>query len=218
MTTINLQDAQVNSVLTELHQKSKRDISTALFSLPRLAGFFSANSEKKSKIMGGLYLAVDEEQGSLLYTLARGLDAKNILEFGCSFGISTIYLALAARANGGKVVTTELNAEKCQATRASLTRAGLAEWVEIRQGDAMTTLANYQAGIDFIFLDGWKDLYLPLVKMLEPNFKNGACLVADNTGMPETRPYVEYVRADPRYTSSNWNAGNGATELSFFRV
>lgn len=160
MNTINIQDVQALPVLEELHQKAKQDVPAALFSLPKLVGFNSADSENKAEKMKGLYLAVNEEQGSLLYTLAKGLNAKHIVEFGCSFGISTIYLALAARANNGKVITTELNADKCRATRANLTRAGLADWVEIRQGEAMATLSNYQAGIDFMFLDGWKDLYL----------------------------------------------------------
>ena len=87
------------------------------------------------------YMAVAPEFGSLLYTLARTSRAKTIVEFGLSFGVSTIFLASALRENGeGRVITTEFEPEKVVRAKRNLASAGLEEWVEIRVGDALETL------------------------------------------------------------------------------
>jgi len=142
------------------------------------------------------YIPVDPDQGKFLYVTARVLNAKRIVEFGTSFGISTIYLAAAARANGGNVIGTELVPEKVNAARANVAQAGLAQFVDIREGDAMKTLSTIDEPIDLLLLDGWKDIYLPMVKMLTPKLRAGAAVIADNVFTFKTalRPYVEHMQ------------------------
>jgi predicted O-methyltransferase YrrM len=124
-----------------------------------------------------------------------------VVEFGTSFGISTIHLAAAVRDNGaGRVISTELNAAKAAQARANLAEAGLSDWVTILLGDARQTLATVDAPVGFVLLDGWKNLYLPVLKLLEPRLTPGALILADDTvSMAEEMPdYLAYIR-DPAH-------------------
>lgn len=93
------------------------------------------------------------------------------VEFGTSFGISTIYLAKAAKDNGGKVISTEYMPHKVKIARQNIEEAGLSEYADIWEGDARETLRNINEPIDFVLLDGWPDLVFPIFKLLEPNLK-----------------------------------------------
>ena len=152
-------------------------------------------------LMGDLYLAVSPEEGRLLYLLARGCRARAIVEFGASFGVSTLYLAAAARDNGGKLVTTEVHPQKCAATRQALRDAGLDAVATVLEGDARETLKDVEAGLDFVFLDGWKTLYLPVLDLLRPKLRAGALIAADNIDHEGAGTYAANVRSVPLFVS-----------------
>ncbi|MCA8284064.1 O-methyltransferase [Burkholderia cepacia] len=140
-------------------------------------------------------LPVSRETGTLLYMLARSGGARAIVEFGTSFGISTLHLAAALRDNGGgRLVTSEFEPSKVARARANLTAAGLADLVEIREGDALRTLAaDLPDSVDLLLLDGAKGLYPEILALVEPHLGAGAFVVADNA---EYSPdYLAYVRA-----------------------
>lgn len=139
------------------------------------------------------YLPVSKEQGEDLRQIIIENNCKSIIEFGTSFGISTIYLADAAQQTNGKVITTELIESKAKTAALNIKDAGLSEYVDVRIGDAMDTLKDLNEPIDFLFLDGWKDLYLPLFKLLEPHFHTGTLIYADNMDMSGTQNYAEYI-------------------------
>jgi predicted O-methyltransferase YrrM len=142
------------------------------------------------------YMAVGREFGHLLYTLARSVKAKSIVEFGTSFGVSTIYLACALRDQGkGRVITTEFIAEKAAQAKKNFAVAGLDEWVEVRVGDARESLKDpLPEEIDLIFLDGAKGLYLEVLQLVEPRLRAGALVVSDNTSNALLGPFLDYVR------------------------
>ncbi|WP_321859436.1 O-methyltransferase [Burkholderia cenocepacia] len=140
-------------------------------------------------------LPVSRETGTLLYMLARSGGAKTIVEFGTSFGISTLHLAAALRDNGGgRLITSEFEPSKVVRAQANLAAAGLADLVEIREGDALRTLAvDLPDSVDLLLLDGAKALYPEILALVEPRLKAGAFVVADNA---EYSPdYLAYVRA-----------------------
>ncbi|MEX5715715.1 O-methyltransferase [Serratia ureilytica] len=88
-------------------------------------------------------LAVSPATGALLYMLARGCRAQNIVEFGTSFGISTLHLAAALRDNGGgRLITCEFEPSKAVQARNNLTEGGVVDLVEIRVGDALKRCAT----------------------------------------------------------------------------
>jgi predicted O-methyltransferase YrrM len=141
-----------------------------------------------------IHLPVSAETGNLLYMLARSTGARHIVEFGTSFGISTIFLAAALKDNGGgMLIGSEFEPGKVAQARENLRTAKLHEFVDIRAGDALETLArDLPAAIDLVLLDGAKSLYPKVLELLEPRLRVGALIVADNADMcPE---YVARVR------------------------
>jgi predicted O-methyltransferase YrrM len=132
--------------------------------------------------MKDFHLAVSPETGTLLYMLARSIGARSVVEFGTSFGISTLHLAAALRDNGGgRIISTEFEPSKIAHARENLTAAGLSDLVEIREGDALKTLAkDLPDTIDLVLLDGAKPLYPGVLSLVENHLRVGALIVADN--------------------------------------
>jgi predicted O-methyltransferase YrrM len=115
-----------------------------------------------------MYLPVSPETARALYLLARATKARSIVEYGTSFGLSTIHLAAAVRDNGGgRILGSELEPSKIARARAHLAEAGLGELVEIREGDALETLSrDLPEAIDLVLLDGAKILYPKVLALL----------------------------------------------------
>jgi predicted O-methyltransferase YrrM len=127
-------------------------------------------------------LPVSRETGALLYMLVRAARVHSILEFGTSFGVSTIYLAAGLRDNGGgHVITTEFETSKVERARENLTEAGLIDLVEIREGDALQTLArDLPDSLDVVLLDGAKALYADVLALVESRLHPGSLVLADD--------------------------------------
>jgi predicted O-methyltransferase YrrM len=127
-------------------------------------------------------LPVSRETGALLYMLARSSGARTIVEFGTSFGISTLHLAAALRDNGGgRLITSEFEPSKVARARDNLTAGGLIDLVEIRAGDALQTLStDLPETIDLLLLDGAKALYPEILSLVESRLRPGALIIADN--------------------------------------
>jgi predicted O-methyltransferase YrrM len=68
--------------------------------------------------------------------------------------------------------------------------------VTILEGDALETLAGVPAPVGLVLLDGWKDLCLPVLRLLEPKLAPGALVAADDTNGPAMADYLTYIR-DP---------------------
>jgi predicted O-methyltransferase YrrM len=140
-------------------------------------------------------LAISRETGALLYMLARSGKARNIVEFGTSFGISTLHLAAALRDNGGgHLITSEFEPSKVARAQANLTEGGLIDLVEIRVGDALQTLSSdLPEAIDLVLLDGAKALYPDILDLVESRLRPSAIIVADNAD--DSPDYLARVRS-----------------------
>ncbi|MDR2668413.1 MAG: class I SAM-dependent methyltransferase [Desulfovibrio sp.] len=127
-------------------------------------------------------LAVSRETGRLLYMLARSCGARAIVEFGTSFGLSTLHLAAALRDNGGGIlITGEFEASKAARARQNLAEGGLTDLVELREGDALQTFrADLPENIDMLLLDGAKALYPEILSLTESRLRPGALVLADD--------------------------------------
>jgi predicted O-methyltransferase YrrM len=218
-------DHLVNSLRTDptrctlerLHAAAKQDRFKFLTLAPRfLAGKLQGKSFAQiitPDAMKDFFIPISPEQGNFIYLVARTLGARNIVEFGTSFGISTIYLAAAVRDNGGGcVIGTEIEESKHARALEYIAEAGLAECVDIRLGDALETLENVNTPIDMVLIDGWKDLYLPVLKLLEPSLRSGAVVLADNifTFKRDLKPYVDYVQSgENRFESTTLHISDG---------
>jgi predicted O-methyltransferase YrrM len=144
---------------------------------------------------GGAPLAISAEVGRLLYVLAVARRPRTIVEFGASLGYSTIHLAAALRdAGGGRMITTELSADKAATAIANIAQAGLDDLVELRVGDALDTLQGLDDGVDLLFLDGSNDLYRGMLELVAPRLAAGALVVADLSAQdPELRRYSAHM-------------------------
>ena len=181
--------------------------------IPKLGELFGndavpaeSSAQDRADALSEFYLPVTADAGRLLYALVRASRPSTVVEFGMSLGISAIHLASAVRDNGaGRVVTTELSADKVATATRNFADAGLDDLITVLQGDALQTLAGVEGPVEFVLLDGWKDLYIQVLELLEPRLAPGALVVADNTSMPALQPYLDYVR-DP---------ANGYVSVSF---
>jgi len=146
-------------------------------------------------------LAVSRETGKLLYMLARSSRAQHIVEFGTSFGLSTLHLAAAVRDNGGgRIITSEFEPGKVALARNHFADAGVSDLIEIRVGDALDTLSqDLPASVDMLVLDGAKAIYPEILQLVQPWLRPGALIVADDADFsPE---YLEMVHGSRLYTS-----------------
>jgi predicted O-methyltransferase YrrM len=199
-----LQDRRVATELDRMYTESKNQMSK----LREMQGELGRpmTTQERTEAMSEFYIPVTPEAGRLLYSLVRATRPTTVVEFGMSFGISAVHLAAAVRDNGnGRVVTTELSDTKIAAAKQTFAATGLDDVITILEGDARSTLTALDEPVDFVLLDGWKDLYLPVMKLLEPHLSAGVLVVADNASAPDMKPYLDYVRnPDNGYVSFNF--------------
>jgi predicted O-methyltransferase YrrM len=204
--TTTLQDAKVASALDRMYTESTEQFARLRENRDLFERVAKASAQERADALSDIYMPVTPDAGRLLYALVRSSRPSTIVEFGMSLGISAIHLASALRDNGsGRVVTTELSAAKVTTAKKTFAETGLDDLITVLEGDALSTLADVDGPVEFVLLDGWKELYLPVTKLLEPRLTAGALIVADNTSMDDTKPYLEHVR-DP---------ANGYVSVSF---
>jgi predicted O-methyltransferase YrrM len=204
--TTTLQDARVATALDRMYGESTEQFARLRENRDVFQHIANASAQERADALSDFYLPVTPEAGRLLYALVRAMKPSTVVEFGMSLGISAIHLASAVRDNGaGRIVTTELSAAKVATARQTFAETGLDDLITVLEGDALTTLADIGGPVEFVLLDGWKELYLPVTQLLEPRLSAGALIVADNTSMDDTRPYLDHVR-DP---------GNGYVSVNF---
>jgi predicted O-methyltransferase YrrM len=151
---------------------------------------------ERSEAYGAAPLSITPQVGELLAVLVVARRPRTVVEFGASHGYSTIHLAAAARDVGAcRVITTEIEPDKVAAAQRNLAEAGLDDLVELRVGNALTTLRDVPE-VDLLFLDGWNDLYEPVVDLLQPRLSPGAVVIADlSSDDPDQVRYVERMHA-----------------------
>jgi len=182
-------DPKVEAVRKEYQARADREAGIG-------ARLQAANSREN---IDDLLLPIGPATATILSTLVEECGSRSILEVGTSYGYSTVWLAEAARATGGIVTTLELHSRKVEYARAQIAKAGLAEFVDFKLGDALETLKELPGPFEFVLLDLWKDLYIPCFDLIHPKLANGALIVADNMLHPErTRPDANRYRARVR--------------------
>ena len=114
-------------------------------------------------------VALEPAKATFCYALCRSLGARRVVEAGTSFGVSTLYLAAAVRDNGGgTVIATEYEPQKARMAREHFAEAGLAEYIDLREGDLRETLRSVEGPIDFMLVDIWTPLAQPALSLVAP--------------------------------------------------
>jgi predicted O-methyltransferase YrrM len=196
-------DEKARAVLRRLHGEAGREYIKLLWKfLPYWIPMFRGKKLPWDRLQHRHdedYLATSPAGGMHCYLLARAVGAKCIIEFGTSFGVSTIWLALAVRDNGGGlVIGTEMIPAKADKARSNIAEAGLADYVDIRVGNAVETLRDVEAPVDFLLSDGFPQYALPVLQLVAPKMRRGAIVLNHNAlaMKGDHADYLEFVR-DP---------------------
>jgi len=197
-------DPAVSAVLADYEARAEREQEI----------WSTRSADENLRRRDEMLLPVGRAAGMLMNLLIKEGEARRILEVGSSYGYSTTWLAEAARAIGGKVISLELQAAKTQYAHTQLERAALADFVEFRVDDALASLPQLPGPFDFVLIDLWKDLYVPVFELLHRKLSPGAIVVADNMLYPEefraeARAYRQRVRAAAGMSSVLLAVGNG---------
>ncbi|OHE95101.1 O-methyltransferase [Colletotrichum orchidophilum] len=167
------------------------------------------------------FVALEPDKCALVYLLLRATGARHVIEAGTSFGVSTIWLALAVGQNAtaqgaeGKVIATENEASKAKRAREHWRKAGaeVENWIELREGDLRDTLkTDLPEEIDFLLLDIWSNLAMPTIATVKPRLKPGALVVVDNiiSSQAGYKDLIEHLN-DPKNgfkrTTAPYNGG-----------
>ena len=219
--TSRLSDPKISEVLVKLHARADAHDAVVIPDVLVAAGERGASTDvEMADLLAGAFMPIHPNAGRLLHLFAMSRPQGRIIEFGTSHGPSTLYLAAAIGSDEAPVITTEMELSKIDLARANFEEAGLSDRIDLRVGDAFETLANLSDGIALLFLDGWKGLYLPLLRALEPLLVSGAIIVADDTLLlPDLcADYVEYLRgATDRYVSVGLPVDDGLEVSVYLR-
>ena len=183
----------------------------ALLALLEKLAVFGEDNDARETARPRRMLNITRDTGRLLWILVRATRATRILEVGTSNAFSTIWLADAARATGGRVTTLEVNPDKIALARANLARAGRADVVDIVEGPAAESLATLTGPFDLVFLDADRPSYLTYLELVVPRLRTGGMLVADNvtSHASELTDYVNRVKSHPQLFTVTVPIGNG---------
>lgn len=221
-----VEDARIAAVLRRLYSKANRQHFSVVRHLSRHALSIIRGKavefpmSEMAGFWGDKYIAIIEPQGAFCYLTARALRARTVVEFGTSFGISTLWLAAAVKANGGgRVVTTEIVPEKAAIARRNFEEARVADLIDLRVGDALDSLRDDPADIDFLLNDGFPMLALDIVKLLAPRMRQGAVVLTDDVGglAGNFRDYVAWLRDPANGFDSTLLPLKGGSEYSVRR-
>jgi predicted O-methyltransferase YrrM len=210
--TMTLTTDPVSTVLQRLlsaEQKGDPAAFAAVGAFP-----MQADAAERAELFKDVYMSVSETGGQLLYLMARAVGARTVVEYGTSFGVSTIFLASAVRDNGGgMVVGTELHPDKATAAQRNFDAAGLSDVINLRIGDARETLYELPGQVDLVLLDGWPELALPVLKVLEPRLRPGTLILIDDVnldfGHDVHGPLLRYLAESDDYLSVTLPIGDG---------
>jgi len=171
-------------------------------------------SQGFDNVMRDKFIALDQDKAHFVYQLCCAINARNVVEAGTSFGVSTIYLALAVSHNtrtgagkeAGVVIATENEKTKAEQARQHWKEVGdeITGCIELREGNILETLKDGLPEIDLLLLDIWCPLALPVLKLVLPRMRRGAVVIADNTigAASGYKEFLEFMR-DPQNSFQN---------------
>ena len=212
-----LNDARADAVLSRLYEMHESQTKAYGEQEWPPQEFLRASAAEKEVLMkqymSDQLVALEADKAYFCYLQCLALKARRIVEIGTSYGVSTIFLAAALRDNAdqpkGIVIGTEYEPEKSKAARANWDEAGLAEYIELREGDLRETIVDCGGPVDFVLMDIWTPMARPALDLLIPQLAKGAVIIADNI-VAAKDGYADYLERINRP-----NSGFRTTTLPF---
>ena len=206
----------IDGLLERLYAQNvaQNDELAAYFTARAAEGSLDWNQfdQRTNEFLKDKLVALDRSKAEFCYHLCRALRARRVVEAGTSFGVSTIYLAAAVRDNlcqpiqtredrgdAGVVIGTEYEPEKANMAQSHFAAAGLADFIDLREGDLRETLVHVDGPIDFMLIDIWTPMARPALSLIAPKLREGAVVICDNTQQfrEAYSGYFDFVH-DPR--------------------
>lgn len=192
-------------VVKDLHNKSARQMK----SLVPLMGQYVLSRLTRRKIqlnsarLKNYSLAIDPQQGRFIYNCVLSKAPTCIVEYGTSFGISTIYAAKALQKLGrGQIIGSEIERTKIKIAKDNLQKCHLMSHVDIKEGDVLKSLSHLDQPIDMLIMDGFPDLNLAVLQLLEPNLAPYCLILTDDAYLfhYEMQAYLAYLSTSECYS------------------
>jgi predicted O-methyltransferase YrrM len=208
-------DPPIDGLLDRLYSQNaaQDDALTAYFTARAAEGSLDWNrfDERTNEFLRDKLVALDRSKAEFCYHVCRALRARRVVEAGTSFGVSTLFLAAAVRDNlrletrgldgggPGGVIGTEYEPEKAKIARRHFAEAGLADLIDLREGDLRDTLRDVEGPVDFMLIDIWTPMAQPALLLVAPHLREGAVVICDNT-LQFREAYADYFAFvyDPR--------------------
>lgn len=158
----------------------------------------------------GRRMNVPPVDGRMLRLLAEAIEAKTIVEIGTSNGISAIWMGLALRKTGGKLITHEIDPHAAALARKNFERAGMSHFITVIEGDAHQTIDQLKGPIDMVFLDADKEGYMDYLEKLLPLVRPGGLICAHNVNARWAgSPFFQAITTDGNLETLFFTAGSG---------
>jgi predicted O-methyltransferase YrrM len=192
-----MQDPALERLLAGLHARSDAQIAVLKDLEARRAGPSPPGKDELKQLLSDKFVALDRDKAKFCYQLCRATGARRIVEIGTSYGVSTLYLAAAVRDNvragggHGVVIGTEYEPQKAAAARANFAQAGLADLIDLREGDLRETLHAVEGPIDVLLVDIWVSMARTALELVAPRLRPGSVVICDNTELHRS-DYADY--------------------------
>lgn len=156
-------------------------------------------------------------EGEYLAELVKKLNAKLVLEIGTSNGYSSIWLAMAVRETGGKLITLEVDKQRYELAQNNFNATGLADIIDSRLADALTEIQTVQGPFDLVFIDAWKPDYIRYFKAVLPRVRSGGVIAAHNVDShPQSmQDFLSVVKTHPQLRTEFVHKGPSGLSISY---
>lgn len=164
-------------------------------------------------------LAISPEDGQFLRMLVASTGRKRALEIGAAQGYSAIWIGMAMRDTGGKLITIEYDPQRAREAAANVTRAGLDDVVTVIGGDAFAEIPKLTGTFDCVFVDAWKRDYIKFFDLTYPRLDEGGLFLGHNVinKKSEMSDFLDRIATHPDLFTSVVAPGGEGVSISYKR-
>ena len=149
------------------------------------------------------YRNVSADDGRLMRQITEAAGAKVVVEIGTSTGYSGLWLAMALRGTGGKLITYDISEERLAVANKHFKQAGVDDLITTVHGNAHEKVKELKEPIDVLFLDADKAGYIDYLQKLMPLIRPGGIIMAHNMVYPNPDPkFIEEITTNPKLDTS----------------
>lgn len=162
---------------------------------------------------------VPAEDGRILYDIILDKGYKRGLEIGTSNGYSALWLGLAFKETGGRLITLEIEPQRAREARENFKHAGLDHIIDTRVNDALREIPVLEGKFDFVFIDAWKPDYSKYLELILPKMKSGGVITAHNVSSQGSsmRDFLDEIQQNPRLTTTIDHSSRAGVSISYVR-